>query len=124
MSQSIGLSSSLPTKVPPGGGNPTQAQAAESFVQRGAWVPQLVLAEAAWVLASIYQKKPPEIAKAIEMLLKDAEGSDIESEPCGKPSKPIQSGQRLFRRSYFSQQYGQSSRMILFPNFLPSMDWC
>jgi predicted nucleic-acid-binding protein len=51
------------------GDDPTQVQAAEGFVQRGAWVPQLVLAETAWVLASIYQKKPPEIANAIEMLL-------------------------------------------------------
>ena len=38
-------------------------------MQRGAWVSQLALAEAAWVLASIYQKKASEIAGAIEMLL-------------------------------------------------------
>jgi predicted nucleic-acid-binding protein len=51
------------------GDDPKQLSAAEDFVQRGAWVSQLALAEAAWVLASIYQKKASEIAGAIEMLL-------------------------------------------------------
>jgi predicted nucleic-acid-binding protein len=51
------------------GDDPTQVRVAEEFVQRGAWVSHLALAEATWVLASIYQKKPREIANAIEMLL-------------------------------------------------------
>jgi predicted nucleic-acid-binding protein len=51
------------------GDDPAQVQTAEDFVQRGAWVSQLVLAEAAWVLASVYQKKASEIANAVEMLL-------------------------------------------------------
>jgi len=47
----------------------TQVAVAEAFVARGAWVAQLVLAEAVWVLASVYARKPEEIASAIEMLL-------------------------------------------------------
>ena len=47
----------------------TQVAAAEAFVARGAWVAQLVLAEAVWVLASVYARKPEEIASAVEMLL-------------------------------------------------------
>jgi predicted nucleic-acid-binding protein len=47
----------------------TQAQAAESFVRRGAWVSHLVLAETTWVLQSVYGLMPPDIASMIEMLL-------------------------------------------------------
>jgi predicted nucleic-acid-binding protein len=46
-----------------------QVAAAESFVAKGAWVSHLVLAEAMWVLASVYDLKPPAIAAAIEILL-------------------------------------------------------
>ena len=46
-----------------------QVAAAESFVASGAWVSQVVLAEAAWVLESVYQLKPEAIALALEMLL-------------------------------------------------------
>ena len=46
-----------------------QVATAETFVARGAWVPHLVLAEAAWVLTSVYNRGPEEIATAIEMLL-------------------------------------------------------
>ena len=46
-----------------------QVAAAESFVSRGAWVPHLVLAEATWVLASVYERGAGEIATAVEMLL-------------------------------------------------------
>jgi predicted nucleic-acid-binding protein len=46
-----------------------QVAAAEVFVARGAWVPHLVLAEAAWVLTSVYDRRPDAIATAIEMLL-------------------------------------------------------
>ena len=46
-----------------------QVAAAEAFVARGAWVPHLVLAEAAWVLTSVYNRRPEEIATSIEMLL-------------------------------------------------------
>ena len=46
-----------------------QVAAAEAFVARGAWVPHLVLAEATWVLTSVYGRKPEDIATAVEMLL-------------------------------------------------------
>lgn len=47
-----------------------QVAAAEAFVARGAWVPHLALAEATWVLASVYDRNPAAIATAVEMLLR------------------------------------------------------
>jgi predicted nucleic-acid-binding protein len=49
--------------------DPKQVAAAETFVGRGAWVPHLVLAETTWVLASVYDRSPAEIATAVDMLL-------------------------------------------------------
>jgi len=49
--------------------DPKQVAAAEAFVAHGAWVPHLVLAEATWVLTSVYDRRPGEIATAVEMLL-------------------------------------------------------
>jgi predicted nucleic-acid-binding protein len=46
-----------------------QAASAESFIGKGAWVSLLALAEAAWVLTSVYQLNSKDLAKAIEMLL-------------------------------------------------------
>jgi len=46
-----------------------QAAAAEAFVAPRAWVPQIALVEAIWVLGSIYGMKPQQIAAAVEMLL-------------------------------------------------------
>lgn len=46
-----------------------QTAAAEAFVTAGAWVPQLVLVEAMWVLASVYDLEAEKIATAVEMLL-------------------------------------------------------
>ena len=46
-----------------------QVAAAEAFVAHGAWVPHLALAEAMWVLGSVYDRKPEAIAIAVEMLL-------------------------------------------------------
>ncbi len=46
-----------------------QTAAAEAFIGTGAWVPQLVLVEAMWVLASVYELGPEKIATAIEVLL-------------------------------------------------------
>lgn len=46
-----------------------QVAAAEAFVARGAWVPHLVLAEATWVLVSVYERGPEAIATVVEMLL-------------------------------------------------------
>ena len=46
-----------------------QAEAAEAFVARGAWVSHLVLAETMWVLDSVFELGPEQIAKAVELLL-------------------------------------------------------
>jgi predicted nucleic-acid-binding protein len=46
-----------------------QVAAAEAFAVNGAWVPHLALAEATWVLASVYGRGPGAIATAVEMLL-------------------------------------------------------
>ncbi len=49
--------------------DPAQTAAAEQFVEKGAWVSILALAEALWVLMAVYQCNPAEIATAIDMLL-------------------------------------------------------
>lgn len=46
-----------------------QVAIAEAFVANGAWVPHLAVAEATWVLASVYDRDPEAIAAAVEMLL-------------------------------------------------------
>lgn len=46
-----------------------QVAVAEAFVTSGAWVPHLAIAEATWVLASVYDRDPGAIATAVEMLL-------------------------------------------------------
>jgi predicted nucleic-acid-binding protein len=46
-----------------------QVVAAESFIENGAWVSHLVLAETLWVLDAVYERKPNQIAKAIELLV-------------------------------------------------------
>jgi predicted nucleic-acid-binding protein len=46
-----------------------QAAAAERFVERGAWVSHLVLAEAVSVLGSVYNLASTDVAVAVEMLL-------------------------------------------------------
>jgi predicted nucleic-acid-binding protein len=49
-----------------------QVAAAEAFVESGAWVSHLALAEALWVLTAVYELDAPAIATAIEMLLNHA----------------------------------------------------
>jgi predicted nucleic-acid-binding protein len=46
-----------------------QVTAAEAFVEKGAWVSHLALAEATWVLTAVYELDAPAIATAVEMLL-------------------------------------------------------
>jgi predicted nucleic-acid-binding protein len=46
-----------------------QVAVAEAFIAPGAWVSHLVLAEAMWVLASVYDLGPSAIVTAVEMLL-------------------------------------------------------
>lgn len=52
---------------------PRQAAAADRWVERAAWVPQLALAEATWVLASVYERSAEQVATAVEMLLNHRE---------------------------------------------------
>jgi predicted nucleic-acid-binding protein len=49
--------------------DPRQTASAESFIQGGAWVSVLALAEATWVLATVYKLSSSDLAIAIEMLL-------------------------------------------------------
>lgn len=46
-----------------------QTASAETFVEKGAWVSVLALAEATWVLASVYELSAKDLGRAIEMLL-------------------------------------------------------
>jgi predicted nucleic-acid-binding protein len=48
---------------------PKQAALADAFVQHGAWVSVLALAEAMWVLAAVYERDAAQVALAVEMLL-------------------------------------------------------
>jgi predicted nucleic-acid-binding protein len=49
--------------------DPAQVRAAEAFVQGGAWISHVVLAETTWVLASAYDLDHAAIATVVEMLL-------------------------------------------------------
>jgi predicted nucleic-acid-binding protein len=46
-----------------------QAASADVFIEKGAWVPILVLAEAIWVLATVYGRDDAALATAVELLL-------------------------------------------------------
>ncbi|HEV2176464.1 MAG TPA: type II toxin-antitoxin system VapC family toxin [Terriglobia bacterium] len=46
-----------------------QAAAADGWAEGGAWVSTLALAEATWVLSSVYELGPAAIGAAVEMLL-------------------------------------------------------
>lgn len=58
----------------------TQAREADNFAGKGAWVSVLALAEAIWVLRSIYGLDTAAIAAAVEMLLehKDLTLQDVD----------------------------------------------
>lgn len=49
--------------------DPRQTALAKSFVRSGAWVSHLVLAEAVWVLSSVFSLPPASLANSIRMLL-------------------------------------------------------
>lgn len=49
--------------------DPRQAAAADDFVAGGAWVSHLVLAEATWVLATVFSRSALQIGEAITLLL-------------------------------------------------------
>jgi predicted nucleic-acid-binding protein len=52
--------------------DPKQVAAAEAFVAAGAWVSHLALAEAVWVLDSVYDRGAEAVATAVDMLLSHA----------------------------------------------------
>jgi predicted nucleic-acid-binding protein len=60
--------------------DPRQVAIAEAFVARGAWVPYLAIAEATWVLESVYERDSAAIATAVEMLLNHEQLSIQDSE--------------------------------------------
>jgi len=68
-----------------------QVAAAEVFVAKGAWVPQLALAEATWVLSAVYDLDASAIATAIGMLLNH---KDLTLEA----SEVVASALEIFRR--------------------------
>jgi predicted nucleic-acid-binding protein len=49
--------------------DPRRTASAEAFIKGGAWVSVLALAEAIWVLATVYRLNSRALATAIEMLL-------------------------------------------------------
>lgn len=49
--------------------NAAQVKAAESFIEHGAWISHLVLAETIWVLDAVYDRGPAQLIKAIDFLL-------------------------------------------------------
>jgi predicted nucleic acid-binding protein len=49
--------------------DPEQTARAEAFVAPGAWVSHLVLAEATWVLTSVYDRSPSQLVAALERLI-------------------------------------------------------
>jgi predicted nucleic-acid-binding protein len=49
--------------------DPRLVAAAEAFVENGAWVSVLALAEAVWVLGASYDLSAKDLATAVEMLL-------------------------------------------------------
>jgi predicted nucleic-acid-binding protein len=57
-----------------------QVASAEAFVEKGAWVSHLALAEATWVLSAVYDLDAAAIATAIEMLLNHKDLTLQESE--------------------------------------------
>ncbi len=57
-----------------------QVAVGEAFVEKGAWVSHLALAEASWVLSAVYDLEHPAIATAIEMLLNHKDLTLEESE--------------------------------------------
>lgn len=49
--------------------DPEQAATADRFIEPGAWVSHLVLAETTWVLDSVYDRSRDQIAGAVDLLL-------------------------------------------------------
>ena len=50
-----------------------QVASADRFVEKGAWVSTLALAETTWVLSAVYERSAADVATAVEMLLSHRE---------------------------------------------------
>jgi predicted nucleic-acid-binding protein len=48
---------------------PQQAATADRFIENGAWVSILALAEATWVFEKVYRRNAADVAEAIQVLL-------------------------------------------------------
>ncbi len=53
--------------------NADQVSAAEAFVEKGAWVSHLVLAETLWVLDAVYNRSSARIVNAVDRMLNHKE---------------------------------------------------
>lgn len=53
--------------------DPRQTARAEAFVAKGAWISHVVLVDVIWVLASVFDLSPKQLAIAVEMLLNHRE---------------------------------------------------
>ena len=51
------------------GDGPRQAASADVFIENGAWVSILAVAETTWVLSTVYKLNAKELAAGVEMLL-------------------------------------------------------
>jgi predicted nucleic acid-binding protein len=51
--------------------DPLQTAVAGRFVESGVWISTLVLAEATWVVRSVYRRSASELAATVEMLLNE-----------------------------------------------------
>jgi len=51
------------------GDDPRQAASAGAFIENGAWVSILVVAEVTWVLSTVYKLSATQLATGVEMLL-------------------------------------------------------
>ncbi|MBI2373817.1 MAG: type II toxin-antitoxin system VapC family toxin [Deltaproteobacteria bacterium] len=49
-----------------------QAASADEFASPGAWISHIVLVEALWVLDSVYERTPDQLAASVGMLLEHA----------------------------------------------------
>jgi predicted nucleic-acid-binding protein len=83
--------------------DPGQAASAERFVEGGAWVSVLALAEMTWVLSSVYDLSPGDVGIAIRMLL---DHHDLVLQD----SDAIEEALTLFRRK---PSLGFSDRLML-----------
>ncbi|MFN0061953.1 MAG: PIN domain-containing protein [Myxococcaceae bacterium] len=75
--------------------DPKQAAVADDFVENGAWVSHLVLAEACWVLEAVYKLDRVRLATAVHMLLNHRSLVIQDSEVCSAALNHFKAHQRV-----------------------------